>query len=212
VSNDTAFNNFGPFNQTFGGSSLLTLTAQKCKITSFVSTLPNVLNQAVYLDNNLMPSFNFNFLGASVKTVQLTNNPLTSLSNLSSRTLIEVLYISQCSFSLSTQIGTLPNGIRDFDASYNSFGGGGWTYNFSNLTYDGVIIKLKNCGLTTSNVNEILFNLASNTTLDNGQLFLNNDSVSYTNNQPPSTGGGLVPDGLAAKTTLEGRGWTVNIA
>ena len=177
MANDTGSNNFGPFNQTFGGSSLLTLTAQKCKITSFVSTLPNVLNQAVYLDSNLMTSFDFNFLGASVKTVQLTNNPLTSLSNLSSRTLIEVLYISQCNFSLSTNIGTLPNGIRDFDASYNNFGGGGWTYNFSNLTYDGVIIKLKDCGLTTNNVNEILFNLASNTTLDNGQLVLSLSNI-----------------------------------
>lgn len=57
--------------------------------------------------------------------------------------------------------------------------------------------------LSSAQVNQILYQLSTNA-IDDGVVVLNNQTPAA----PPTTG---PPDGVAAKATLEGRGWTVSV-
>lgn len=117
--------------------------------------------------------------------------------DLSSAVALEYFDADQCNISGSLDLSNLPS-LKGFDLSGNT-GLTSVTLSSSQPLGDGRSVELGSCALTETAVDNILVALAANA-VDNGYVNL----TGGTNAIPGATG-------LTAKTTLEGKGWTVGV-
>jgi hypothetical protein len=197
-----------------------TITASNCGLTIFTSRFGagasttlitlNLSNQAAGTTN----ANTFSSIDCSNYTALLTlnlsyNTSLTTISNLNSSASLSTLQAIRC---LLTNVNyTFPNSLKTIDLSENNFGNN-FTSSLSSLT--GTLnLKFRNCGLTSTRINQILNDLVTGGSL-NGTLDLGNPTSgggSKNFNSDTSSGGfngTTLRNTLCSSISLGGRGWT----
>jgi len=152
---------------------------------------PNVEN------NNCLTSVNLTGCTA-IEELRLDDNDFSNgIPDLSDLNALQFLDLDQCGITGTVDLSNFTL-LKGFDLSGNT-GLTGVTISSSQPLGDSENINITNCALYQLAVDNILIALAANA-IDNGFV----DLSGGTNWNPSATG-------LAAKTTLEGRFWTVDV-
>jgi len=152
---------------------------------------PNVEN------NNCLTSVNLTGCTA-IEELRLDDNDFSNgIPDLSDLNALQFLDLDQCGITGTVDLSNFTL-LKGFDLSNNT-ALTGVTITSSQPLGDSEIINISNCALYQLAVDNILIALAANA-IDNGFV----DLSGGTNWNPSATG-------LAAKTTLEGRSWTVTV-
>jgi hypothetical protein len=152
---------------------------------------PNAENQNCLTSVNLTGCTTIEVLGLDDSDF---SNGIPDLSDLNA---LQFLDFDQCGITGTVDLSNF-TALIGFDLSGNT-GLTGVTISSSQPLGDGENINIPDCALTQTAVNNILVALAANA-IDNGYV----DLTGGTNAIPGASG-------LSAKTTLEGKGWTVDV-
>ena len=190
------------------GSTLLnTFLLNSVSLSGWTTQFPPSI-KTITMNDNLMTNFDFNYtLGAT--TIELDNNSLTGLTNLSAHTSIVTLDLGSNDFINSDQIiqGNFPTTLRTLkvDGNLNLTG---WTSTLSAMT-NMLSLDFRNTNLKTAAVDYILQDVAATATantLYNKTLYLSGTAVT----QPQSPTGGLAnPYYLLLKNSPYS--WTITV-
>jgi len=147
--------------------------------------------------NNCLTSVNLTGCTA-IEELRLDDNDFSNgIPDLSDLNALQFLDLDQCGITGTVDLSNFTL-LKGFDLSGNT-GLTGVTISSSQPLGDSENINITNCALYQLAVDNILIALAANA-IDNGFV----DLSGGTNWNPSATG-------LAAKTTLEGRFWTVDV-
>jgi hypothetical protein len=158
---------------------------------------------------NNLTTFNCNYItGSTSVTLNLSNNYITSLLNLSTSTSISYLLLVKNTQTNQTNVipsgSNFPSSLTALTLADNNYVN--WSTSFSGspqLNY----LSLRNCGLTQASVNFVMCDLTGTTVIGGNLILANQGSNPYPNNPPGATG-------LACKAILTGspKNWTVTNA
>ena len=135
---------------------------------------------------------------AAIETLRLDDSDFSNgIPDISDLITLQDIDLDQCGITGTVDLSIFPS-LKGFDLSGNT--------SLTSVTIldtqplgDGIFVYIHNCALLPSAVDAILIALAANT--------INNSTVTLDG------GTNAIPGvaGLAAKVTLEGKGWTVNV-
>ncbi len=171
---------YSPFQYPVGGPYTITISGRLGLLTTIWAD-----STSGGIGSQNTPLISFNFRGAyNVSYLQLLNSPI-QLLDLSYLPLLGTVLNRNDSFTAPTSTLTTISDLR----------------NNPLLTY----LELADRGLSANLVNNILFQLDQNNTTG-GRLDLGAGGNNLNPNAAPTSG---PPNGIAAKASLEGKGWTV---
>ena len=179
----------------FGWNSLtaVDLSGMSSLITVDISdqNSPNVL------DENYLTSVNLTGCTA-IEELRLDDSDFSNgIPDISDLIVLQYIDLDQCGITGTVDLSNFPS-LKGFDLSGNT-SLTSVTISSSQPLGDGFSINIYNCALLPSAVDDILIALAANV-VSNATVTLDGG----TNAAPGAAG-------LVAKTTLEGRGWTVDV-
>ena len=154
-------------------------------------------NSPNVLDENYLTSVNLTGCTA-IEELRLDDSDFSNgIPDISDLIVLQYIDLDQCGITGTVDLSNFPS-LKGFDLSDNT-SLTSVTISSSQPLGDGFSINIYNCALLPSAVDDILIALAANA-INNGYV----DLTGGTNAIPGVTG-------LAAKVTLEGRGWTVDV-
>lgn len=152
---------------------------------------PNVLGENYLTSVNLIGC-------TAIQELRLDDSDFSNgIPDISDLIALQDIDLDECGITGTVDLSSFPS-LKGFDLSGNT--------SLTSVTIldtqplgDGIFVYIHNCALLPSAVDDILIALAANT--------INNSTVTLDG------GTNAIPGvaGLAAKVTLEGRGWTVNV-
>ena len=172
-----------------GATNLFEFRIESVGLTGWTTNFPSGTD-FVYMGGNEIYDFDFKYMSGVTNTINLNDNNLTGVTNLSACTSLVTLDLSGNNFKDGSNIiqGNFPSSLRTI-----KFGGTstltGWTESFSGMT-NLLSLDFRNTNLKTAAVNYILQDvavIATANTLYNKTLLLSGTSA----NQPESPTGGV---------------------
>ena len=166
-------------------------------MSSLTQVLINDQNSPNVLGENYLTSVNLTGCTA-IEELRLDDSDFSNgIPDISDLIALQYIDLDQCGITGTVDLSSFPS-LKGFDLSGNT-SLTSVTISSSQPLCDNESINLNNCALLPSAVDAILIALAANV-IDNGNVYL----LGGTNAIPGVAG-------LAAKVTLEGRGWTVDV-
>jgi hypothetical protein len=205
-------NNFGAMSYVFTAlTGLTTVNFNCCGITSWSSQLPNSI-RTVNISNasgtpgagaNNLTTFNCALVTNQCLILNLNYNlNLSTITNLNSCTNLQTFSAMRSALATPSSFGTFPNGIRSITLDYTILTFSDSTF-LNNLTYNGINISMKGCGLTQTSI-QFLINALVNSNILNGTLNLTN----ILNPAPLIPNNNTSLNNYSGYSTLISRGWS----
>jgi hypothetical protein len=191
-----------------GATNLSQFYIDSVGLTGWTTNFPSGTD-FVYMGGNEMYDFDFKYMSGVTNTINLNDNNLTGVTNLSACTSLVTLDLSSNNFKDGSDIiqGNFPSSLRTISFDTNNTLTG-WTESFSGMT-NLLSLDFRNTNLKTAAVDYILQDvavIATANTLYNKTLLLSGTSA----NQPESPTGGVTnPYYLLLKNSPYS--WTITV-